>query len=235
MRPDEFEKANVRFTCCPPSREWLLSIPAKEYLTHELTPVHPLGRRNRIRRQRDEETMITDIDIFEAATNYGCIVGTVEFDEWMKAHDAEVRNEAIIARDTRTPVDLIQAAFEAAYPVPEGRKVQAGVPLISRWKDGDIWFHAMGRIPVTPDRVEYRTMEPLPPVIPDDCMAVWAGSEWMPDGVRALWVRKSDVLWQHIVTQAEARKWCDDVDGFDILTAEDDELIDPVPIPEEES
>ena len=176
--------------------------------------------------------MITDIDIFEAATNYGCIVGTVEFDEWMKAHDAEVRNEP----PELTAKEHLEAAFEAAHPVPKGLDVPAGVPIITRWDDGEIRVHAMGSTAKnrgTNDYIEARTLEPLPPVIPDDCNAVWAGNEWLPDGVRALWVRESDVLWRHIVTQAEAQKWCDGTLAFDVLTAVSDELINPVPVPSE--
>lgn len=179
--------------------------------------------------------MITDIDIFEAATNFGYIVGKVEFDKWLESHDTEVRADAIIARDTRTPDELLQAAWEAAFPVPEGR-IPSEVPYIARYEQtGGFMAFPTGKAgDMHPSHgVEYRTLSPLPPLIPDDCNAVWAGNEWLPDDVRVLWVRESDVFWRHIVTQAEAQKWCDGTLAFDVLTAVSDELINPVPVPSE--
>lgn len=67
-----------------------------------------------------------------ALSDYGGI-NSHDFDEWLKSHDAEVRMDAIIARDTRTPAELIQAAWDAAYSVPDGR-IPSVVPYIARYE-----------------------------------------------------------------------------------------------------
>lgn len=169
---------------------------------------------------------LTTGEISEAVADYfACDTGS--FDEWMKSHDAEVRNEAIIARDTRTPAELIQAAFEAAHPVPDGRNVPPGVAIIARWDDGDISFHAMGRAPGTSvpnDHVEVRTLEPLPPVIPDDCDLVMARRE---GDVRRPWTRHSNPSWH--------RTWFSVTSAGKAISTAESFLIDPKPVPEEES
>lgn len=183
---------------------------------------------------------LTTGEISEAVADYfACDTGS--FDRWLESHDANVRAEVMedVMHDRvadLTPAELIQAAFEAAFPVPEGRDVPAGVTIIARWKNGEMRANATGstaQTAVTNDHAEVRTLDSLPPLIPDDCNAVWAGNEWLPDDVRVLWVRESDVFWRHIVTQAEAQKWCDGTLAFDVLTAVSDELINPVPVPSE--
>lgn len=222
MGPDEFWKANVRFTCCAPSREWLLSIPVKEYLTHELTPVHTLGRRNRIRRQRDEEMKLTTNDIRKRFplvfgwTTSGEVPTRTDFDEWLESHDAEVRNEAIIARDTRTPAELIQAAWKAAYPVPANGRIPKGTKCLTRYVGQDVVTAEAGcDLRGGPD---IRTLDPLPPVIPDGTPAVWASTSDGIDTRRVL-----------VLTEYVDRTWRDGEGD----TYHDDDLIDPVPIPEE--
>lgn len=166
--------------------------------------------------------MITDIDIFEAATNHGCIVGRAEFDAWMKAHDAEVRMDAIIARDTRTPAELIQAAWDAAYPVPEGRTIPGGTPNVMKYKDGTIMWNVMGSTYeiefIETDRI--RTLEPLPPVIPDDCEWVLAGCARLGDE-RCYWRRDRGRRYPWRTINAEG--WS--------CGAKTAELIDPKPVP----
>lgn len=145
-----------------------------------------------------------------------------DFDEWLKFHDAEVRMDAIIARDTRTPAELLQAAWDAAYPVPEGRTIPGGTPNVMKYKDSTIMWNVMGSTYeiefIETDRI--RTLEPLPPVIPDGTPAVWASTS---DGIL---VRRILVNTDHIT-----RQW---IDMYDTKYT-DEQLIDPVPIPEEES
>lgn len=145
-----------------------------------------------------------------------------EFDRWLDAHDQGIRDA--VKPPELTAKEHLEAAFEAAYPVPEGLDVPAGVPIISRWKDGDIWFHATGSAPVPTNCVEVRTLEPLPPVIPDDCNAVWASTR--EDESRRVWVR---------VTDGENLRDLWDNGNLFADYAETSDLIDPKPVPEEES
>jgi hypothetical protein len=169
---------------------------------------------------------ITTDDVRTFATNAKMRTFTNLFDEWLESHDAEVRNEAIIARETRTPAELIQTAWDAAYELPEGRKLPAGTPYvckrgpvegrirISFWPNGDRFENAYSE--------DVRTLEPLPPLIPDDCMAVWASLKGLGDPqnpTRCVWLRDSG-------RHSWRNRW-------NVVAAEVD-LIDPKPVPEEE-
>lgn len=123
-----------------------------------------------------------------------------------------------------TPADLIQAAWDAAYPVPEGRTIPAGTPNVMKYKDGTIMWNVIGSTYeiefIETDRI--RTLEPLPPVIPDDCMAVWASLKGLGDPqnpTRCVWLRDSG-------RHSWRNRW-------NVVAAEVD-LIDPKPVPEEE-
>ncbi|AMS06478.1 hypothetical protein DUY81_13895 [Acidipropionibacterium acidipropionici] len=143
-----------------------------------------------------------------------------DFDEWMESHDAEVRNEAIIARDTRTPAELIQAAWDAAYPVPPNGRIPKGTKYLTRCGGKDVVTAEAGiDLRGGPD---IRTLEPLPPLIPDDCMAVWASLKGLGDPqnpTRCVWLRDSG-------RHSWRNRW-------NVVAAEVD-LIDPKPVPEEE-
>ena len=183
---------------------------------------------------------LTTEDIMGCACHRGDWTLRSSFNEWLESHDTEVRAETLedVMHDRvadLTPAELIQCAWDAAYPVPEGRVIPVDVGVLR--KGGRmITYYEPGVVQGNPvhEPGEFRTLAPLPPLIPDDCNAVWAGNEWLPDGVRVLWVRESDVFWRHIVTQVEAQKWCGNGTlAFDVLTAVSDELINPVPIPKE--
>lgn len=123
-----------------------------------------------------------------------------------------------------TAKEHLDAAFEAAYPVPKWYGVPTGVMTISRWDDGKIFVHAMGVPAMTDDRVEVRTLEPLPPVIPDDCEWVLAGCARLGDE-RFYWRRDRSERYPWRTINAEG--W-----SCGATTAD---LIDPKPVPKEES
>ena len=150
------------------------------------------------------------------------------FNEWLESHDTEVRAETLedVMHDRvadLTPDELIQAAWDAAYPVPEGRTIPAGTPNVMKYKDGTIMWNVMGSTYeiefIETDRI--RTLDPLPPLIPDGTPAVWAST--VDYGVR------------RVLTLSEEhpgdipRYWRDG--GGD--TYRDADLIDPVPITKE--
>lgn len=151
--------------------------------------------------------------------DYDCAIS--EFDRWLDAHDQGIRDA--VRPPELTAREHMEAAFEAACPVPKGRDVPEGVPIISRWKDGDIWFHATGSAPVPTNCVEIRTLEPLPPVIPDDCKEVRASSD--EDPLRSVWIRDARAVdaWVTVTVLGE------------VMRAHTNDLIDPKPVPEEES
>lgn len=155
-----------------------------------------------------------------------------DFDEWLESHDAEVRMDAIIARDTRTTDELLRAAWNAACPVPEERDASS-IPADARiiWRMGighdyDVYVGIAGDMSADlPQMIAYgtvRTLAPLPPVIPDDCIAVWASTKDC-DGRRVL------VLSEEPIGNM-LRHWRDG-DGDEYR---DEQLIDPAPIPKEE-
>lgn len=142
---------------------------------------------------------------------------------FLDAHDQGIRDA--VKPPELTAKEHLEAAFEAAYPVPEGRDVPAGVPIIARQENGKIEVHATWWPSWTNDHKEVRTLEPLPPVIPDDCNAVWASIRG--DESRRVWVRFTGF------TPGLDDAWDDG--NLDIDYAETSELIDPKPVPEEES
>ncbi|QCV95655.1 hypothetical protein [Acidipropionibacterium acidipropionici] len=159
-------------------------------------------------------------DVRCAALSDFSTVNSHDFDEWLESHDAEVRNEAIIARDTRTPADLIQAAWEAAYPTT-GRMIPARTPHIRHHLYGAMTYEASGTLGDIPGGENVRTLEPLPPLIPEGTPAVWASTKGCD-------VRRVLVLSEE-PTGDILRYWRDG-DGDEYADAD---LIDPVPIPEE--
>lgn len=148
---------------------------------------------------------------------------------WLNFDDLE---EEIIAAgfhrdrtiEDATPADLIEAAWDAAYPVPEGRKIPANTGYLS-WRNGEcVGIYSKGvsyDMPVRDGYLERRTLDPLPPVIPEGCDLVWAGN---PDR-RVVWHRDP----------SNPDRW----NGYDVAghaaNLHRDNLIDPKPVPEEES
>lgn len=126
-----------------------------------------------------------------------------------------------------TPAYLIQAAWDKAYPLPEGRKLPAGTPYVCKrgpverhtritfWPNGDRFENAYSE--------DIRTLEPLPPVIPDDCMAVWASIQ--DNSSRLIWIRES----------GDPDAWNTAGDDGKLWHTWTDNLIDPKPVPTEES
>lgn len=172
---------------------------------------------------------ITTDDVRKFATNSKMRTFANLFDEWLESHDSEVRIDAIIARDTRTPAELLQAAWEAAYPVPEERDASS-IPADARviWRMGighdyDVYVGIAGDMSADlPQMIAHgtvRTLDPLPPLIPKGTPAVWASTS---DGIL---VRRILVNTDHIT-----RQW---IDMFDTKYT-DEQLINPVPIPKEE-
>lgn len=154
--------------------------------------------------------------------DYGYAIS--EFDRWLAAHDQGVRDA--VKPPELTAKEHMEAAFEAAYPVPKCRGVPPGVPIIARWEDGEIWANATGstaQTAVTNDNAEIRTLDPLPPLIPDDCNAVWASTR--DDESRRVWVRATGFM------AGLEDEWDDG--NRDADYAEPSDLINPVPIPEE--
>ena len=125
-----------------------------------------------------------------------------------------------------TPADLVEAAFDDAYPLPEGRKLPADTPYL--WKDEPVEGHT--RIVFWPNGDPFenaysddvRTIDPLPPLIPDDCNRVFASVEWNP--ARLIWIRG-------IGDPDRWRAADGNAGGWNALTRD---LIDPKPVPEEE-
>ncbi|VEI04141.1 Uncharacterised protein [Acidipropionibacterium jensenii] len=144
-----------------------------------------------------------------------------EFDRWLAVRDQGIRDS--VKPPELTAKEHLEAAWDKAHPVPKWRDVPAGVTIIARRKNGKIWVDARGWTSGLNDLVEVRTLEPLPPVIPDDCNRVFAST---PEyGSRLIWIRETDDpdCWR----AADGTAW--------IRTALTCELIDPKPVPEEES
>jgi len=148
-------------------------------------------------------------------------INSSDFDEWLESHDAEVRNEA----PAMTAREHMEAAWEAAHEVPEGRKLPAGTPYvckrgpvegrirISFWPNGDRFENAYSD--------DVRTLDPLPPLIPEGTPAVWASTEGCD-------VRRVLVLSEEPI--GDMLRYWRDGDGDEYR---DEQLIDPVPIPKE--
>ena len=144
---------------------------------------------------------------------------------FFSAHDAGVRNSVV--RPEWTAKEHLEAAFDAADPVPANGRIPKGVEIIARWKNGDLWSYAMGSVSEIYDYMEVRTLEPLPPLIPDDCEWVLAGCAGLEDGERYYWRRG------RIESEGWSGSWWSVSAGGWARCARMDELIDPVPIPKE--
>lgn len=145
-----------------------------------------------------------------------------EFDRWLAAHDQGIWDAA--KPPAMTAREHLEAAFEAAYPVQKWRGVPVGVTIIARRENGKIWVLATGLTSGAYDNIEVRTLEPLPPVIPDDCNAVWASTR--ENGSRRVWVRANGGR------PGRTDEW-DDGDR-DTYYEQGANLINPVPVPEEQ-
>lgn len=142
-----------------------------------------------------------------------------EFYRWLDAHDQSIRDAVRPAE--LTAKEHLEAAWDKAHPV--SGDVPPGVTIIARRANGDFWVDARGWTSGINDIVEVRTLEPLPPVIPDDCNAVWASTRG--DESRRVWVRA-------IGFAACPDEWDDGDSDYDYVPGTD--LIDPKPVPEEE-
>lgn len=145
-----------------------------------------------------------------------------EFQRWLIAHDQGIRDS--VKPPKLTAKEHLKAAFDKAHPVPEGRDVPTGVTIIARRENGKIWVLATGLTSGAYDDIEVRTLEPLPPVIPDDCDLVWASRKGDRIAGRLVWHRQPGIarhLW---------KTWRPDGCSS---TATEDDLIDPVPVPPE--
>lgn len=149
-----------------------------------------------------------------------------EFERWLAARDQSIRNECLPA--DMTAQELIDLAFYTAYRVQGGVTIPAWTPLFCRdpRDDGSILYvphgYSTARTQPLSGIPEYRTLAPLPTVIPDDCNRVFASAPFNPD--RLIWVRAID----------DADRWhaADGTPGN--WSAHTDQLIDPKPVPEEE-
>ena len=159
-----------------------------------------------------------------------CRLGTsyeesgAEFDRWLAAYAQGVRNAVV--RPELTAKEHMEAAWDAAHPVPKGSVIPAGTPSLSRPPHGETEYFPVGidHDFTVREGDDVRTLEPLPPVIPDDCDAVWASTR--ENGSRRVWVRATGVM------AGRVDVWDDGNNNADY--AETSELIDPVPVPEEE-
>lgn len=144
---------------------------------------------------------------------------TAEFDRWLSAYAQGVRNSVV--RPTMTAREHLEAAREAAYEVREGQVIPANTGYLS-WRNGEcVGVYSKGVSYEAPGRegdLERRTLEPLPPLIPDDCNLVWAGN-----GHRFVFHRDP----------SNPDRW----NGYDVaghtINVHVDCLIDPKPVPKE--
>lgn len=144
-----------------------------------------------------------------------------ELCSFFAAHDQGIRDA--VKPPELTAREHLEAAFDKAHPVPKWRNVPVGVTIIARRKNGDFWAHARGWTSGAYDPIEVRTLEPLPPLIPDDCNAVWASTR--EDESRRVWVRSAG-CGAHLVDLWD--------DGRAIDYTKTSDLINPVPVPPEE-
>lgn len=144
-----------------------------------------------------------------------------EFDRWLAAHDHGIRDACRVSE--MTAKEHLKAAWDAAHPVPEGRKVPVHTPYIARWTRESFSVKMAGGDTAFDADQSIRTLDPLPPVIPDDC-------DWVvtvEDGQTIVWRRHStdgaDPQWSGLT-----------LDG--VRTVYEKDLIGarPITIPEEE-
>ncbi len=150
-----------------------------------------------------------------------------EFDRWLAAHDQGIRDA--VKPPAMTAREHQEAAFDGAFPVQENQVIPAHTPLFSRdIGDGGATLYlpdglSTPRIQTSSSGCEYRTLDPLPPLIPEGTPALWASTEDCD-------VRRVLALACNRSIPADRRIWRDG-DGD---TYRDAELIDPVPIHKEE-
>ena len=158
-----------------------------------------------------------------AATNVLYQIDEDAFDAWLASHDQAIRDDAteeFMHEHFPTPQQLIEAALDHAYPVPVGRTIPANTPVLVDNSYG-FDYHSHGfthDMTVRRDAIcTFRTLAPLTPVIPEGTQAVWAST------------KDCDVRRPMVHAIQHPRSWRDG-DG-DVY--HDDQLIDPVPIPDE--
>jgi hypothetical protein len=165
-----------------------------------------------------------------AATNVLYQIDEDAFDAWLASHDQAIRDDAteeFMHEHFPTPQQLIEAALDHAYPVPVGRTIPANTPVLVDNSYG-FDYHSHGfthDMTVRRDAIcTFRTLDPLPPLIPDDCMTVWASCDHTPGLGRTIWQRSND-----------AKTWfaLDPADGG-WYEKQLSDLINPKPVPEEE-
>jgi hypothetical protein len=148
-----------------------------------------------------------------ASNNIGWFYGFIEFDRWLAAHDQGVR-------DAMTAKEHLEAAWDAAYPVPANGRIPKGTKCLTRYVGQDVVTAEAGcDLRGGPD---IRTLEPLPPLIPDGTPAVWASTKDC-DGRRVLVLSEEPI--------GDMLRYWRDGDGDEYR---DEQLIDPAPIPKEE-
>lgn len=87
---------------------------------------------------------------------------------WETAYSIQNRIIESLEKKQKDPVTLVQAAWDAAYPVLEGAVIPAGTTVISRNDSGDITFVPDGLdTDYRPSGFEYRTITPLPEPKPE--------------------------------------------------------------------
>lgn len=143
-----------------------------------------------------------------------------EFDQWLTVHDQGIRDAVRPAE--MTAKEHTQSAWDAAYEVPEGRKIPAHTPYIVRWTREMFSVNRAGFDTAFDADSSIRTLDPLPPVIPADCNLVMAGRR---GDVRRPWTRHSNPSWHGTWFSVTST-------GKAISTAES-LLIDPKPVTKE--
>ena len=122
-----------------------------------------------------------------------------------------------------TAREHLEAAWEAAHPVPPNVRIPKGMEYLVRISAGATPALRRAASDFRGGPLA-RTLDPLPPVIPDDCMAVRATGKCAPGLGRTIWQRSNDGTEWFAIDQADGSLWADSFSH----------LIDPKPVPEEE-
>lgn len=89
---------------------------------------------------------------------------------WETAYSIQNRIIESLEKKQKDPVTLVQAAWDAAYPIPAGATIPAKTPLITRGPEGitftDEGYDFTTRVNGLGD-TEYRTLTPLPEQEPE--------------------------------------------------------------------
>lgn len=140
-----------------------------------------------------------------------------EFDRWLDAHDQCIRDA--VKPPELTAKEHLEAAFEAANPVPANGRIPKGTKYLTRCGGQDVVTAEAGiDLRGGPD---IRTLTPLPPLIPEGTPAVWASTS---DD------REIRPLVLSTEFPAMSTRYWRDGDGSSYT---DSQLIDPVPIHKE--